>query len=111
MHKTVEGYAGKLPLTITCSHPRMLSRAPILMERRMSGLEDVQERRTSGRGRPAEVAPSRVGKVTIAAYFEPSVRQQLAILAAKRSTSQTALIAEALNLMFERYGEPPIAGA
>lgn len=64
-----------------------------------------------GRGRPGEVAPSRVGKVTIAAYFEPAVRQQLAILAAKQSRSQTALIAEALNLMFERYGEDPIARA
>jgi hypothetical protein len=49
--------------------------------------------------------------VTIAAYFEPAVRQQLAILAAKQSRSQTALIAEALNLMFERYGEDPIARA
>ena len=56
-------------------------------------------------------APSRQGKVAVAAYFDPAVRKQLAILAVKEERSQAALLAEAMNLLFERYGEPPIARA
>ncbi len=56
-------------------------------------------------------APSRQGKVAVAAYFDPAVRKQLAILAVKEDRSQAALLAEAMNLLFERYGEPPIARA
>jgi hypothetical protein len=59
----------------------------------------------------SELAPSRKGKVAISAYFDPAVRQQLAILAVKQNKSQAAMMAEALNLMFERYGEPTIARA
>ena len=57
------------------------------------------------------VPPSRVGKVIISAYFDPAVRQQFAILAVKQDKSQAALLAEALNMVFEKYGEPPIARA
>lgn len=57
------------------------------------------------------VAPSRVGKVIISAYFDPAVRQQFAILAVKQDRSQAALLAEALNMVFEKYGEPPVARA
>jgi hypothetical protein len=59
----------------------------------------------------ASVPPSRVGKVIISAYFDPVVRQQFAILAVKQDKSQAALMAEALNMVFEKYGEPPIARA
>jgi hypothetical protein len=58
-----------------------------------------------------ELAPSRQGKVAISAYFDPTVRQQLAILAVKENRSQAALLADALNLLFEKYGEPTIARA
>jgi hypothetical protein len=57
------------------------------------------------------VPPSRRGKVAVSAYFDPAVRKQLAILAVKEEKSQAALLADALNLLFERYGEPPIARA
>ena len=57
------------------------------------------------------LAPSRKGKVVISAYFDPAVRQQLAILAIKQERSQAALLADALNLLFERHGEAPIAKA
>lgn len=53
--------------------------------------------------------PSRRGKVVISGYFDPAVRQQLAILAIKQDRSQAAMLAEAMNLLFEKYGEPPIA--
>ena len=56
-------------------------------------------------------APSRTGKVVISAYFDPAVRQQLAILAIKQERSQAALMADALNLLFEKHGEPTIARA
>jgi hypothetical protein len=70
-----------------------------------------QEEPASSISRASEPAPSRKGKVAISAYFDPVVRQQLAILAVKQNKSQAALMAEALNLMFERYGEPTIARA
>ncbi|MCJ2085041.1 hypothetical protein MKK88_03400 [Methylobacterium sp. E-005] len=59
----------------------------------------------------AGTAPSRKGKVVISAYFDPAVRQQLAIMAIKQDRSQAALMADALNLLFERHGEAPIAKA
>ena len=62
---------------------------------------------------PAAVqqAPSRAGKVAISAYFDPEVRKQLAIMAARQDKSQAALLAEALNMLFEYYNESPIARA
>ena len=70
-----------------------------------------QEETALAISRASEPAPSRRGKVAISGYFDPVVRQQLAILAVKQNKSQAALMAEALNLMFERYGEAPIARA
>lgn len=60
---------------------------------------------------PAPRAPSRTNKVVISAYFDSAVRQQFAILAIKQDATQAAMLAEALNLLFEKYGEPPIAKA
>ena len=59
----------------------------------------------------SQSAPSRQGKVVISAYFDVAVRQQFAILAVKQQKSQAAMMAEALNLLFEKHGEPPIAKA
>lgn len=59
----------------------------------------------------SQAAPSRKGKVVISAYFDTAVRQQLAILSIKQEKSQAAMMAEALNLLFEKYSEPPIAKA
>ncbi|WP_018264049.1 ribbon-helix-helix domain-containing protein [Methylobacterium sp. WSM2598] len=90
-----------------------------------AGLSKIKD--VSGKAPPPEVAaevpaeasrqtvsaipPSRKGKVVISAYFDPAVRQQFAIMAVKQNKSQAALLAEALNLLFERHGEPPIARA
>ena len=54
-------------------------------------------------------APSRQGKKAVTGYYDPAVRQQLAILAAEEQRSQNDLIAEALNLLFQNYGKSPIA--
>lgn len=53
--------------------------------------------------------PSRKGKVAITHWVDPAVRKQLARLSIDHDTSQGALMAEALNLLFEKYGQPPIA--
>lgn len=55
------------------------------------------------------MAPSRRGKKAVTGYFDPAVRQQLAVLAAEEQRSQNDLIAEALNMLFERYGKSPLA--
>jgi hypothetical protein len=57
------------------------------------------------------VPPSRQGKKAIAAYFDPAVRKQLALLAVQEERTQADLLAEAINLLFEKYGQPPIAKA
>jgi hypothetical protein len=57
------------------------------------------------------VPPSRQGKKAIAAYFDPTVRKQLALLAVQEERTQADLLAEAINLLFDKYGQPPIAKA
>jgi len=42
---------------------------------------------------------------------DPAVRKQLARMSIDQDTSQAALVAEALNLLFEKYGQPPIAAS
>jgi hypothetical protein len=54
-------------------------------------------------------APSRRGKKAITGYYDPAVRQQLAVLAAEEDRSQNDLLAEALNMLFERHKKSPIA--
>lgn len=53
---------------------------------------------------------SRIGKVSIGVWVDPVVRKQLAQLALDTDRDQADLIAEALNLLFERYGKSTIAG-
>jgi len=55
--------------------------------------------------------PSRRGKVAITQWVDPAVRKQLAQLALDHDKSQATLSAEALNLLFEKYGKSPIATA
>lgn len=94
----------------------------------MAGLRSMEERNAVRRHPPAKPAPtpvanvpeapavvqapqqpSRRGKVAITQWVDPAVRKQLARLAIDIDSSQGALVAEALNLLFEKYGQPPIA--
>jgi hypothetical protein len=52
---------------------------------------------------------SRRGKLAILTWQEPAVRKQLQLLAIEQEATQQALFAEALNLLFLKYGKPPIA--
>ena len=45
----------------------------------------------------------------IAAFFPSEVRTQLKILAASQKRDVQDLLAEALNLIFVKYGQPEIA--
>jgi hypothetical protein len=55
------------------------------------------------------VQRSRIGKVSIGVWVDPAVRKQLAQLALDTDKDQGDLMAEGLNLLFERYGKLPIA--
>jgi hypothetical protein len=69
----------------------------------------VPEQPEAQDGQGGYMAPSRRGKKAVTGYFDPAVRQQLAVLAAEEQRSQNDLIAEALNMLFERYGKSPLA--
>lgn len=56
-------------------------------------------------GRP----PSRQGTVQVAAFFPADVRTQLKITAAEQRRDVQDLLAEAINLIFVKYGKPEIA--
>ncbi len=56
-----------------------------------------------------KIPPSRRGKKAITGHFDPAVCKQLKQLALEEDKSSQALIAEALNLLFESYGKKPIA--
>ena len=55
------------------------------------------------------VTPSRVGKKTVAAHFDPVVSKQLKLIGQERDCTMQALLREALNDLFAKYGKPSIA--
>lgn len=54
------------------------------------------------------VTPSRVGKRQISGYFTPDAAKQLHLLAVERDTSIQALLEEALNDLFRKFGKSAI---
>ena len=48
---------------------------------------------------------TRKGTVLIGAHVSPKIQKQLKILAAEEETQQQALILEALELLFTKYGK------
>jgi hypothetical protein len=60
--------------------------------------------------RPAAAkTPSRRKKAGLLTMHDGAVLKQLKLLAAKQDRTQQSLVAEALNMLFVKYGEPPIA--
>lgn len=53
--------------------------------------------------------PSRQGAVQIAAFYPAEVRTQLKIIAAEQRRDIQDVLAEALNLIFAKYGKAEIA--
>lgn len=67
---------------------------------------------TKNQPAPAAVpsmAQSRAGKVNISAYFPPEVKSSLRLVQAKRGGKVQDLLAEALNMLFAKYGVPEAA--
>lgn len=54
----------------------------------------------------AAQARTRQGTRTVSAHFKPEVAQALRLLAAEQDREHQDMIAEALNMLFERYGKP-----
>ena len=59
--------------------------------------------------RRKSVPPSRKGKKAVTGHFDPAVSRQLKQLALDRDTTVQSLLAEALNILFDKYGKNPIA--
>jgi hypothetical protein len=57
----------------------------------------------------AALPPSRQGKKALTGYFDPEVLRQLKVMAAADDTTIQALMSEALNDLFKKYGKPHIA--
>lgn len=55
------------------------------------------------------VAPSRIGKRSVSAHFEPAVARQLRILAAELDRTTQDLLGEALNDLFRKHNKSAIA--
>lgn len=60
-----------------------------------------------GAGYPIPAA--RRGKKAIMGWFDPAVGEQLRQISYEERISQQALLREALNLMFKKYGKAEIA--
>lgn len=55
------------------------------------------------------LAPSRRGKKAVTGHFDPAVSRQLKRIALEHDTTVQALLAEALNDLFQKYNSNPIA--
>lgn len=56
-----------------------------------------------------QARPDRIGKKQALFHLPEAAKKQLAILAIEMEKTQHALMAEALNDLFKKYGRPPIA--
>lgn len=54
----------------------------------------------------ARIAVTRIGSRQVSGHFKAEVAQALRMLAAEQDKEQQELLAEALNMLFERYGKP-----
>jgi hypothetical protein len=59
--------------------------------------------------RSAIVQPGRAGKKPLIGYYSPECIKQFKQITLDRDTTQQALLAEALNDLFQKYGKAPIA--
>jgi hypothetical protein len=56
-----------------------------------------------------QTQPSRQGKRLVGGHFDPLVAKELKRLALDHDVTVQALLAEALNDLFIKYGKPPLA--
>jgi hypothetical protein len=74
-------------------------------------LEDLQAAAAAVRrpAQPTAIAPSRVGKKPVTAFFDPEVSRQIKKLGLDQDKTMQDLLQEALNDLFRKYNLPPIA--
>ena len=58
---------------------------------------------------PPKRVPNRAGKVAVTQWVDPLVRKQISLIALDTDRYDYEVVNEALNLLFEKYGKPPIA--
>jgi hypothetical protein len=51
----------------------------------------------------------RAGRTAMPFWVPVAARKQLRVLAAENDTTQQELMTDALNMLFQKYGRPPIA--
>lgn len=70
---------------------------------------DKQQKTQITNKEPPITKSTREGKKGISLWYDPIVLKQLKQLALDTDKTQTALITEAINDLFSKYGKPPIA--
>ncbi|MBV8361511.1 MAG: hypothetical protein JO189_26795 [Deltaproteobacteria bacterium] len=65
--------------------------------------------KTKPANKPATSRPDREGRAPLPFWATIAAKKQLRFLAAEHDTNQQALMTEALNLLFHKYGKPEIA--
>jgi hypothetical protein len=70
--------------------------------------EDAMKRQPEPSKQPAS-HQGRKTKVSVTQWVDPAVRKQIQQLALDHEKDQYVLVNEALKLLFEKYGKPPIA--
>ena len=68
-----------------------------------------QEQEDTPRSRKKEPAPTSVDLVQLNARVPREAKKQLALLVAEQDKKQEALMVEALNLLFKKYGKNSLA--
>ena len=81
------------------------------MTKKLDSFPSTKAKRKRGEGaNPATSTPSRAGSMNVTAYYDASVRSSLHLIQAQRpSATVRELLAEALNLLFAKYGVPETA--
>lgn len=75
----------------------------------VEGRSSKGEKRRTAESARVSVPASRVGKINVSAYFPPEVRSSIRLVQAKTGENMTDTLAEALNLLFAKYGVPETA--
>lgn len=77
----------------------------------LTGIMGRETRKPATANEPAGayVPKSRQGKKALLTHFDPAVLHQLKQLALEQDTTQQKLMSEAMNLLFVKYGKPPLA--
>lgn len=72
-------------------------------------ISDTPESVAPAPGQHAQRRPSRQGKKLISGHFDKAVHYQLKVICLETGSTIQGLLAESLNLLFEKHDKEPIA--